>query len=77
MRCIFCSNLVFGEQGVTVDGHGPGHRHCLETHKSQQRQFGGIDLNTLSDTQLHELEELLKQEKNARSGVAAESVVLF
>ena len=66
MNCCFCSQPVLLQQPITVSGLGPAHRPCYQQYLIDQRQFMGINLRTLSDTQLGELRELVVMEHNER-----------
>lgn len=77
MKCPYCSESVVGEKDiVVVVGEGPAHRICHERAVIGQRVFSGLNLPALSDEQLHELNDMVRMELNARQP-AEELVELF
>ena len=66
MRCIYCSEPVFGLGGITIPHQGPAHVQCFSVQKVYLRQFKGLDLSVLTDAELAELKELLLAEENSR-----------
>ncbi len=77
MKCIFCERSVIGSSdAVTVDGGAPSHRHCYHFELMSQRVFKNLKLKALTDYELQELGDLVKQEKNSRDE-SADMVELF
>lgn len=71
MRCEYCAAGVVGQRDVmTVPGLGPAHIHCFRNFQFQQRIFRGVDISTLADSELLQLEELVKTERNQRTKIA-------
>lgn len=69
MNCSFCAQPVLMRQPMTVPGQGPAHKDCYQQHLVEQRQFMGLNIRALSDSQLQELRELVAMECNARQQV--------
>ena len=68
MRCVFCDKSVIGVGNVvTIQGGAPAHLDCHKFQLMSQRVFKGIKLTTLSDSELTELSDLVKQEMNSRA----------
>lgn len=77
MNCIFCKTHVFGDEGTTVLGRGPAHKTCLQIKQVEHRTFKGLDLETLSDSELNDLLELTRTEINSRSVHQESAIELF
>lgn len=75
MKCEYCSNPVFGQDGITVLGVGVAHKKCLETQQILRRVFNGIDISSLTDHSLNELHDLVLSEMNCRKQSFQESNV--
>ncbi|GAA3912353.1 hypothetical protein GCM10022277_03860 [Litoribacillus peritrichatus] len=77
MKCVFCERSVIGSSdAVSIDGGAPAHQNCYQFQLLSQRVFKNIQLKSLSDHELEELEDLVKQEKNSREE-SFEMVELF
>lgn len=77
MRCNYCKLPVYGDDGITVMGHGPAHKDCLRKEQLNHRFFGGIKISSLSDEALHDLRETVLMELNARQIEEHGEVELF
>ena len=66
MKCIYCNNDVFGNNGMTVPQEGPAHLQCYQTNQALKRTFQKLDITSLNDEELFELKELVIAEENAR-----------
>lgn len=73
MRCIYCDQSVIGSDvAITVEGGAPAHSNCYQYELMSQRVFKNIKLTALTDSELNELQDLVKLEMNSRSSVADE-----
>ncbi len=68
MKCLFCTEPVFGNEATTIPGLGPSHKICLEIQVSKRRVFMDINLSSLTDEQLNNLMDLALSERNERQG---------
>ncbi|GEM_PF-1413297 len=66
MKCLFCQLPVYGGNGMTVPGRGLSHRKCFEADALMRHSFKGLDLSSLEDNDLKELDELVAMEKRSR-----------
>lgn len=68
MRCEFCTHNVVGHpEVVNIPGQGIAHYNCFIAHQFHRRIFRGVDLSTLCEEGLRELEDLVRTERNART----------
>jgi len=68
--------MIGSSDPITINGGAPAHSHCHQFELMSQRIFKNIQLTTLSNKELDELNELVLLELNSRNKIN-DSVDLF